>query len=308
MSSQVRDWLKGAFAVQTLKGSEASFQCPFCGHHSFYFNFRKMVGFCHRASCGRKPTLKDLIELKGYGPTDYYTQPAPVEVLEPAEVALPEGVHNVSIIDDWWMTVALECRGISESDIYNWCIKASHDRVYIPVWENDKLVQYVGRSIDRTKPPEKGFDTNHKQRFKYASGSSISKYLFGYDFFKSWDSIVLVESTFNAISWWSTLNCTTNFGSHLSDIQIKLIQHSKIKRVIFAWDSDAKLKAFAAAKKLSNLGIRAAVLYFGPDYNQPDEVDFNKLDHSIKCVMRELLEDTRDFNNPMVYKVGQDAS
>jgi len=280
-------WIKTAFAVQSIKGSEVNMSCPFCGHPRFYFNWRKQIGFCHRASCGRKPTLGELINLKGYGPTDYYTAPEKEAEKPPTgPVELPES-WDVTDVTDIFAVQALATRGITPEQIIKWGIRASNDRIIVPIYHEGKLLQWLGRSIDRATSPSKAFRTPHATRFKYAKGLPVSHFLFGWEEAKHWEQIVLVESTFNAIAWREKLNSITNFGSNLSDMQMNLLKYSKAKLVTFAWDKDAYGKAWKAATKLQKVyGVPTAVVKL-TNYNQPDDVPFHILEATIHELQNE---------------------
>jgi len=284
INSDVLSWLKGAFAVQSVKKEEVNFFCPVCNHQRFYFNWKKRLGFCHRASCGYKPNLKDLVELKGYGPDDYYVSTAPAEPVmgKPAKVELPGGTWPISVITDPWLVKALQYRGVTMQKITLYDLLGFANRVYIPITHQGELVQYIGRAIDRTKDPEDGFKTDHLQRFLYAKGKPITQFIFDWETARNWQQLTLVESTFNAIAWGDKFNCTTNFGSHLSDIQVDMLAHSHVKHVVFAWDKDAWKKAHHAAVKLGRVGIKSAILVYEKEHNQPDQVPYDKLAHTIE--------------------------
>ena len=283
--STLLDWLKAAFSVQYQKKNEVNFPCPYCGHNAFYFNFRKKIGYCHRASCGRKPTLKDLIQIKGYGPTDWpaYWDPDPIIKITEKNIELP-GVDLYTSRDNWAID-ALRYRGISDRDICKWKITTTNTRIYIPIIQDYKIVQYVGRMIDRQKHPKDGFNTIIQPKYKYAEGNSISNFIFGWgEEMKNWKYLVLVENTFNAIAWRDKFNCSTNFGSNLSDAQIKLIYNSFIQKVILAWDDDAKTKVWNVAQKLSTHGIVAVIIEYTQS-NQPDQVNFKLLEAAINTAI-----------------------
>jgi len=270
------DWLKASFPVQQIKKNEVNFNCPKCSHSSFYFNLNKKIGYCHRASCNFKPSLRDLIDLKGYGPSSYYLEIKPEPIVD-KEIILP----GWSALDDKWVIEALKYRGVDHKAIGKWQIRASHFNIYIPVIENSKIVQLVGRAVDRNKIPKEGFNTSIKPKYKYTEGKSISNFILGWDECKEWEYIILVENSFNAIAWREKFNCSTNFGSNLSEAQIKLIHKSKIKSIVLAWDADAINKAWAAAIKLNKIGIKTSIIKY-QKYNQPDEVPFDILEKTIK--------------------------
>lgn len=299
-NSEILKWLKGAFPVESVKGAEVRFSCPDCSHSSHYFNIKKKVSFCHRASCGAKFTLKALVDLKGYGPDDYYSVSASQEpVAEKPKVELPPGVWEVNDITDPWLVKALEYRGVTIDKLAQFRITALSDRVYIPVYHKGELVQVIGRAIDRSKHPANGFKTDHASRFAYAKGVSITNYIFQWDTVKEWEEVCLVESTFNAMAWIDKFNCTTNFGSHLSKSHISLLAHSKIKRVAFAWDEDSAKKEHAAAKCLEKEGIQTARITFPWPANQPDDIPFEHL-HNLVQKTFSLMKERPNNYGPLI--------
>jgi len=206
------------------------------------------------------------------------TQP---EAEKPTKVELPDGLWE----PDQFIVDALSYRGVTPEHIIKWGIRASNDRIYVPITSEKRLVQWLGRSIDRTSSPDKAFSTRHLTRFKYSTGLPISHFLFGWDEAKHWEHVVLVENTFNSIAWRDKINSITNFGSNLSETQANLLKYSKIRIVIFAWDKDAFGKAWNSATKLMKLnGTPTAVIKL-IDYKQPDEVPF----HLLETAVQELL-------------------
>lgn len=279
------DWVKAAFPVQRHKKDEVNFPCPYCGHESFYFNLRKKIGYCHRASCGRKPNLSDLIALKGYGPSDFYQIQEWKTVVAPnKELEIP-GWNLFLPGQDNWAIEALGYRGVTRELISKWNIHATFSRIYVPIVEDGKVVQYIGRAIDREKHPKDGFRSLIKPKYKYAEGQSISNFIFGWGHeMMQWPYLVLVENTFNAIAWRGKFNCSTNFGSHLSTRQIELLQKSKISQIILAWDGDAHQKAYDTAKALEACSIKPSIVYYN-NVNQPDELPTGYLQAAVTTAL-----------------------
>lgn len=306
-------WLKDCYAVNKIANDEVNFDCPICQHEAFFFNVQKKVGICHRASCGITPKLKDLVDLVGYGPEDVGW--VPIKEQPKAEkvkvVTLPETSYPLwhetqdecfpsdLKCDPWAMNVLLY-RGLCTEDLHKYNIHVDHYYVYIPVYENKQLVQYVGRRINRKNIAEKGFKLepeDEKYRYRYSKGQSISNYLFNWDHFKTEERITLVENTFNAIIYNWSFDCTTNFGSHLSDRQISLIQHSPIRSVVLIWDEGAESKAEKAVKKLRKAGIYSIYVEINgqPDeYNQTSIVSINKEAHKL-ALSGKIRYDARDY-------------
>jgi len=284
--TKVETWLLNSFAVDNNVGAEYKFPCPHCGHDNFYFNSRKLKGFCHRASCHFSPQLKDLVKIVGHGPDEeagFIPFPANNLGLKQTKISLPETAKPLIYMDiggnptdplmtDFQLVVSelKTDRNLGTKDIIKWSIHydpISH-RVIVPVYEEGKLVQYVGRLLWSFK----GYA--NEKRYKYASGASIGKYLLGWGEAKRWEKLVLVENTFNAIWLRNTLYCSTNFGSHLSTEQIDKIEKSKVKSVVLLWDAGAEARAEKAVRQLHKRAINAVYCVIK---GQPDNYHLENL-------------------------------
>ena len=158
--TDITNWIRGAFPVDKIIGFEAQFNCPKCGHESFYFNLKRSLGFCHRDSCH----WNSLINLIGYSPSlaNYVPVIDDVELPKNLKVELPEGTKPINYESS--EGIALYHRGVLPRDVDKFNICASKYFIYIPVYEDGKLVQYVGRRINRKLPPKQWFDVPHKFR------------------------------------------------------------------------------------------------------------------------------------------------
>lgn len=268
------DFLNSRFRISFKKKTgEANFPCPRCGHNQFYFNVYKRLGHCKRASCHWSPTLKDLIQFVGSSVNvDLEDSPAPKQ--EKVPVALPP--DSVPILSRELFSHCSRCetvaeylerdRNISRQKIYQYDIHETENRIYVPVYFNGELVNYVGRL-------KWWYTVTNGQRYKYASGTSTSAYLFDWDRAKFLKQLTLVENTFNAI-WLSEFGVTTNFGSSLSSEQIDLIANSGIKSVCLVWDEGAESSAEKSVVRLKDSGVKAIYLKI---LGQPDN-------HKIDCI------------------------
>jgi len=239
-----------------LKPGEVQIPCPKCGHPSFYFNTRKGVGYCHRAKCGWSPNRDQLQEKLGkrfqLDPAPQVEAPAPDGALDfPPDVLpllSPNLVAHCEVCEETVQHIEND-RHVPRDRQHHFGLRASENRIYIPVLENGALVNYVGRVkwwISSTAP-----------RYQYASGVTTSSYLFTWDVFRTRDQVALVENTFNAL-WLRQYGVTTNFGSHLSVTQAEKIAYSRVRRVLILWDSGAEPKAEKAVVLLRGLGVSAA--------------------------------------------------
>jgi len=175
-----------------------------------------------------------------------------------AKVELPEGALRIVYLEDGELMTklptackALTKRGVSPEDQARFLLHFDGQRVYIPVYTKGELVNYVGRAAW-------WFDT-HIKRYKYPRGHNIGLHLFNWDECRLWPRLTLVENTFNSIWLKEPLNCSTNFGSHLSDAQAQLITNSKVQSVAILWDEGAEKRAEDAVNLLATkYGVPAA--------------------------------------------------
>ncbi len=260
----VTEWFHRTLGVNsTPSKGELQTNCPECGGEVFYFNVYKQVGICHRASCDYRPTLNNLVERIGFGPEEqgYYTPPEEDEAER--EVEMP-GQPVVKMLMGELMTTNqraldyLRSRGISDEITLNWEITADLERVYVPIKSAGVVRNYNSRLLP--------FCDGAK--YLYCSGAKTSLYLLGNEECQLWSRLSLVENTFVSLWLRPLIQCSTVFGSNLSDTQAELIARSSIKTVAVLWDERAELKAEKAVKKLHKLGVRAAYWMIK---NQPDD-------------------------------------
>ncbi len=261
----VRQWILGAFAVQRKHGDELQFECPACAHPSFYWNCKKAVGYCHRASCRETYNLDKMIERVGHPPDQhaYSAKVAPPRII--SEVRLPAGATPVARNAD--AVIALATRGVTWDHIVQFGILEDDKRLYVPITEGGELKQYNSRKIDKSKAPKDWFDAGPNP-YLYGKGHPVTHYFLGWDECKLWPDIVLVENTFVSM-WLRDLHCTATFGSHLSDTHINKILHSNIKHVTFLWDNGTAFASQKAQRKLKALGIGSSVIHI---LDQPDDL------------------------------------
>lgn len=128
--------------------------------------------------------------------------------------------------------------------------------------EEGRVVQYVGRLVE-----------GDGLRYKYAR-KHVQKYIFGWSESKLWNTLCLVENTFNSIWLRESLNCTTNFGSNLSPRQINMIKSSHAKSVVLLWDEGTGAACRKAVKALRKVGVPAAFVSMN---GQPDDHPLSNL-------------------------------
>jgi hypothetical protein len=271
--NDIAQWLKGAFAVNRKNGYELQFDCPVCDHPSCYFNVDKQIGFCHRVTCRTTFTLDSMIDHIGYPPelAGYSPLDSMVKSQTSSPVELPRSAKQIERDDP--AVEALATRGVEWKHIQQFQIHQDDKRLYVPVYEGGTLCQYNSRRIDTRKAPKDWFKAGENP-YRYASGHPITHYFLGWEECRMWDRIVLVENTFVSM-WLRDLKATATFGSHLSDVHMDKLLHSKVKHVTFLWDGGTGYATEKAARKLKMLGIPSKVIAL-PGKKQPD--DYTKAD------------------------------
>ena len=265
--ADIAQWIVGAFPVRSKRGDELSFPCPICDHDSCYFNIKKQLGYCHRASCHTTFTFDSLVDLIGYGPELAGYIPMMDKKEKPVTpVVLPKGA--VPIINGTEVE-ALALRGVTYEMIQKFNIHTNKTHIIVPIYEEGNLVQYNSRRVNKDVRIGLWFSAlgDGVKRYTYAQGHPITNYFLGWEECRLWERIVLVENTFVSMRL-RYLNCTTNFGSYLSDTHINKIIHSNIKHVTFLWDENTEISSQKAQRKLKAFGIPSQVIHIK---GQPDE-------------------------------------
>lgn len=277
---RLEDWLNKSFGIIGRSGDEVNFPCPKCHHSSFFFNVVKHIGYCHRASCNWKPTIKDLnrhTRIQFGNPVYTRINDNPMSVPRVSEIVLPESNLLVTKVNGQLMTSYQNAveevakRGVTPEYQFRFKLTFNGIRVYVPVYYQGKLVNYVGR---RAWWKDAELDAAGVPKYEYCKGAKTNDFIFNWDEMKLRDQLTLVENTFNGIWLMNECNGTTNFGSSLSKVQIELIRMSKVKSVVFLWDEGADARATKACRDLQRLSIPAA---FVKMKGQPDNHPVEKL-------------------------------
>jgi len=269
--ADIAQWVIGHFAVRSKRGDELSFPCPICDHDSCYFNIRKRMGFCHRASCHTVFDMDKMTDIIGYSPELAGYVPALDKKKKPTKpVTLPKGAEPIV---NGLEVEALIMRGVSEAMIHKFRIHTNDTHIIVPIYDEGVLVQYNSRRVNKNAPISQWFSAipSDALRYKYAPDIPITNFILGWEECKLWESLVLVENTFVSM-WLRDLGVTTNFGSYLSDTQINKIVHSNVKHVTFLWDEGAN--AQRAERALKKVGVPSRVIYIKgqPDDHTKDEI------------------------------------
>lgn len=259
-------WLNKSFGATGKNGNEVQFPCPKCNHPSFFFNIVKHVGYCHRATCNYKPTIKDLNRHTRiqFGNTVYArVDENPRNEPRVAEIVLPEAdllvtKENGQLVTKYENAVRqVTIRGVCPEDQFRFKLAFNGIRVYIPVYFQSKLVNYVGR---RAWWKDKELDASGVPKYEYCEGAKTSDFIFNWDEMRLRDKLTLTENTFNGIWLMNQCDGSTNFGSNLSKVQMELIRISRVRSVVLLWDEGAEARAAKSCKQLQKLSIPAAFI------------------------------------------------
>lgn len=271
--SDLSSWLNKCFSITGTSGDEVQFNCPKCDHDSFFFNLKKKIGYCHRASCHWTPTIKDL---NRYTRTQFgntvLEEHEPVPEPEKVEIKLPEDCLPLVELKEGVMLTkfpnaieGLRARNLSPEKIYRYRLMFNGIRVYVPVYYEGKLVNYVGR---RAFWKDAELEKAGVPKYEYCKGAKTQHYIFNWDEARFWPRLTFTENTFNAMWLSDVCHGSTNFGSSLSKTQIELIVSSKVKSVVLLWDEGAEKNADKAVNLLRGRGVPAIFIKIK---GQPDQ-------------------------------------
>lgn len=257
-------------------GDEYRFPCPKCNHKNFYWNIKKNVGHCFRASCQYSPKEEESPLPSGGG--DFFSPEK--------EVKVEFQKDSVYIRRDKKALEALISRGISYDVAIKYGVRSWRNYIQVPVFMQGKLVNIVQRKINRKASGKEIFSSvPHEERYLYLKGVKTSKYLFNFSNYKyPATNLTLVENTFNAM-WLST---STNFGSHLSRDQIGLIKNSLVRRVLILWD--ARAPTLAAVNALRKAGVKCESFFLRK--GQPDDYPQETILNIIRFAHRNIRNDS----------------
>ena len=273
-------WLNKSFGITSKSGNEVQINCPKCGGSVLYFNLVKAIGYCHRASCHWTPTIKDLNK---YARTQFENlvykrvDDNPTNAPRAVEITLPEAALLVTKEDGLLVTryqnavEEVAKRGVSPEDQFRFKLAFNGIRVYVPVYYQGKLVNYVGR---RAFWKDKELDAAGVPKYEYCKGAKTQDFIFNWDEMRLRDKLTLVENTFNGIWLMNKCDGSTNFGSSISKVQLELIRMSKVKSVVLLWDEGADARAARACQQIQKLSIPAAFVRMK---GQPDNHPIEKL-------------------------------
>jgi hypothetical protein len=260
----ILDWFHRTLGVDSQPAKdEVMTACPECGGNRFYFNTRKLIGICHKASCGYTPSLEDLIDIVGFSPNmdGAFEREEEVEVLP--DLVLPGWPIALRVNGELMTTNAfalryLRDRGLTDDIVLNWGITSDGERIYVPIVDSGVLVNFNSRALPNVSGP----------KYLYSKGRPTGKYILGWAESRLWDRLSIVENTFVSLWLRSDLRCSTTFGSNISNMQADLIKDAGVRSVALLWDENAEQSAERGIRKLHDRGIPAA---YWSILGQPDD-------------------------------------
>ena len=270
-----------------MKKDEVQLACPRCGHPNFYFNLSKQVGYCHSAHCHWTPNrsqLDQVLQQKGrrlHGvkiqKTEEEEEAGPLEFdADVVPLLRPDLRAHCELCEETVQHLETDRRVPRELQ-FRMGLRASENRIYVPVYEENVLQNYVGRA--------KWWINSDCMRYRYAPGRDISQFIYSWDVFRVQPELALVENTFNAL-WLRPHGVSTNFGSNLSAAQIEKFRLSRVRRVVLLWDEGAAAKAEKAAAALNEAGVKALFVRIE---GQPDGHREECIVSLIQAGMRQLI-------------------
>lgn len=273
------DWFHRTSGVDNQPNpDEVQTHCPLCGGDKLYFNIKKQVGICHKASCEwhDKVFLDDLIEVFGFAP-DQHGEWESTKEIKQKPITLPgypiliqSGEQLLTSNQD--ALDYLRGRGINDLIILNWGVTYDGKRIYVPIYDiHNSLVNFNSRSLHEYSG----------KKYLYCLGAKTSHYILGWQECQYWRDLTLVENTFVSLAYRNRMRCTTTFGSNISNVQADLIAESSVKRVMILWDENAEDSADRAVQKLHDRGIKAA---YWKILKQPDDYPIEWVEEKLKQV------------------------
>lgn len=220
-------------------------KCPFCNDHSNHCGIFKsnLVYSCWR--CQAKGHLSKLLttithisyeqaknecDVMGVVKEDRKEKVTTIEEIQyPEYFQLITGDTDIELLNAWMKRRKIDKVTLIEHKCGICEVGDFSNRLIIPVFYQDKLVAYQGA------------DLTGKATLKYrTSKAEINNYLYNYDNIGK-HTMVITEGVLDA--WRVGNSAVASFGTHLTDVQKRLILDKNPDTLVFLWDRDAYLKA-----------------------------------------------------------------
>jgi hypothetical protein len=257
-----------------MSDEEFLIQCPICGdhfdHNHCYVNIKKENFFCHYTGCKGHISriLYEDIDLKP-------RQKAIQEEVEEIDFSQFPKVTGTEGFNDKMALTYLKSRGLNKDDIDTYDIRYASSgrffgRVLVPIYEDKRLVCFVGRGFLHFIEPKYLFPR------KRQTVLTISEAIFGYDkvFTSPRKRVYLTEGVFDAMAVDKKLGGLglALLTKHMSDRQLyKLVTFPSDISFWVLFDSDAQEEAVKVAGKLRAWGREA--MFVPLEEGDPASVD-----------------------------------
>ena len=257
-------------------------QCPVCGdgdHNHCYINIEKKVFFCHRNGC-KGPLSKILKQDIDLEPTRKVIQ-RDIEEIDFSQFPKVTGENG---FNDKMALAYLNGRGLDRDDINYYDIRYAPSgsffgRVLIPIYENRRLVCFVGRGFLQFIEPKYLFPKKRQTLL------TISESIFGFDkvFTTPKKRVFLTEGVFDAMAVDKKLGGLglALMTKHMSNGQLyKLVSLPSDVSFWVLLDSDAQQEGIRIAGTLKAWGRKSM---FVPLQNgDPDSADREQLAEALR--------------------------
>lgn len=124
-----------------------------------------------------------------------------------------------------------------------------HNRIFVPFYENGKLVYFIARTFEKDNP----------FRYKNPTGIDAGKFVFQID--KLQEDVFIFEGVFDALSLNEPQVGTAMLSNKIKQDQVSKILDLAPKRIIFVTENDKKEEAIKAGKKNLLKNIKTFMLY-----------------------------------------------
>jgi len=288
--------------------------CPFCGdnptHNHCYVNVVKKKFYCHY--CGACGSVSRLIKKAGFPKTSLLDKSKTKRAVGRIDFSKYPLVTGEKGVMDALALTYLKDRGLEIGDVYNYDIRYSergqfYGRVLFPVYEEGKVVCFVGRSfLSMVKPkylfPKKG-----------QTLLTSSEVIFNYDkaLSKKVDACAIVEGIFDSISVEKKIGLLSLaiMRNRISRVQLlKLLRLSKNIEFFVIMDSDSNRETIGLVRQLWERGRKVKAVFLPS--GDPDSLSKEKLAQSILSAKgySVLLEREIILRNRLVSRRGRHQS
>ena len=246
---------------------------------TLFINYKKGKFICFR--CGLKGKIDYLLKFLGFA---FIEESKPVPKGEELQKMKARLIYShlrknnkiliKEVLKPFTFSLTTNAKKYLNKRIENSIIKMYHleslidqkgiERVFIPVYNNFKLVYWVARSVQTTD-------------FKYITckDSKKSRAIFNYDVVKKYaapNKVYICEGVFDCFT--RPYDSIAIFGKVLSSDQFKLLQTLGNKEYVISLDSDARKESFRLFYFLKRKGYKVSMKIFHE--GDPSENDYSE--------------------------------